>query len=189
MAPKGEGNLITQKQLRQMTAGILRDLKIGREVWDVLLVGDGSGTTSTNSGGWACLAVERGRPLRAQTFYGGTNHGSNIRCELLAYVFPLMHYAENAGDGLRIHVITDCKYIKQAGEKKIEKKKHKPLWTAVETCKRAGITINWHWIPRDTHGLNKMAHIVANRSRLAMKGLQTYAVSEKEVKRRARQRQ
>lgn len=178
-------SITTPKQLRQMTNEVLRACKTPKDGWDILLVGDGSGTTSTSRGGWGCVGIEHSRPLKVETFFGGTSYGSNIRCELLAYVFPLIYYAELANAGTRVHVVTDCKYVTQRGEQRTRYKKmqHKPLWTAVDSCRRAGLVIDWHWVPRDTYGLNKLAHKLANKSRKAMEQVQP-PTEKKTVQRR-----
>lgn len=144
--------------------------------WDYLLIGDGSATTWEYHAGWASLLVEAGTFDR-EVFYGSFNKGTNIIAEMMAYVQPLLFLAarknrKKQADGTtHVHVITDCDYVKNAGNKQARRTKHRQLWHMLDTFPRAGIEVHYHWVPRDTIDANRYSHELANLIRIASKEL------------------
>lgn len=155
-------------------AEIRRVLKIKPGEWDYLLIGDGSATTWDRECGWACVQIENGTGKR-QDYFGATNRGTNILGEMMAYAHPLLELVDNddrrtndAGFS-RVHIVSDCEYVEKVGNGRNVPKKHKAAWGMFETVRRCGLILTFHWIPRDTIGLNKFSHNLANSARKAMK--------------------
>jgi ribonuclease HI len=151
--------------------GLLAQLNISR--WDFLIVGDGSATTWKYPGGWASVLIANSGERK--TFYGGTSCLTNIVAELMAYVHPLMFLSANLSEDLvrHIHVVTDCEHLPYAAEHPQSRKKNREIWAMVDAFKYRGLSIRWHWIPRDTIDLNQFCHNMANQSRVAMKEQKT----------------
>ena len=172
---KGKPKSFADKAALVHTLGSLRKL-LKIEAWDYLLIGDGSGTTWEKHCGWACLLIENGSYDR-ESFYGSFNRGTNIIAEMMAYVQPLLALSARKNlkrqpDGAsRVHIVTDCEYVRNAGNKKIDRKVHKPLWYLLDVFKRSGLLLEFHWIPRDTIAANKYGHYLANEIRIASKDL------------------
>ena len=148
---------------------LLSSLPIGDD-WDYLLIGDGSATTWEHQAGWASTLIER-HTGREQTFYGAMSSGTNIVAELMAYVHPfmwLMATSQNLACK-RLHVITDCKYLPEGAAS--QARTNQCLWAAVRAVKSRGLSVKWHWFPRDIIWLNRWAHDRANAARRAMKHL------------------
>lgn len=165
----------TQKLKEAETLGeIRRILGIKKGTWDYILVGDGSATSWDRECGWASILIESGTGKR-QDYFGATNRGTNILGEMLAYVHPLLELADNKSrrsdeQGFsRVHIITDCEYVKQAGNGQQSTSKHKAVWSAFESFSRCGLILKFHWVPRDILDLNKLSHELSNSARKAMK--------------------
>lgn len=146
------------------------------EEWDYILIGDGSGTSWSEHCGWASILIEEGTFAR-EHFYGSFSGGTNIVAEMMAYVQPLMWLAARKDRRLgpdgstQIHVITDCEYVKNAGNKKLQRQSNTQLWHMIDVFRRSGMRVIFHWIPRDTIDANKYSHHLANLIRLASKKL------------------
>ena len=69
----------------------------------------------------------------------------------------------------------------QAAENSHRRKAYREIWLMIDSYKRSGLIIRWHWIPRDTLDLNQLAHTLANLSRVAMKNLGREAVSSMDI--------
>lgn len=147
---------------------LLNELHI--EDWDVLLLGDGSGSQWVRGYGWACVLVERNK-LTPKVFYGGGSAGTNFISELEAYIRPLLWYSEGPGKKVlkhrvatpgcfplgQVHIVTDCKTLVEQGNGKVRREKNKPLWAAIESVASQGFMLNWHWMPREATALNRWA--------------------------------
>lgn len=158
----------TKTEDQQTLEHLLAHLAIPADGWDYLIVGDGSGTTLDHGCGSASVLIERATMRRTEC--GCTlSHGTNIMAELFAYVVPLllMTHDEHKSDarGKRVHIVTDCQHLPMAWQHKHSRKKNRELWRLLESFKRRGLTIAFHWIPRDTWDLNRYCDLVAGLRR------------------------
>jgi ribonuclease HI len=151
-------------------AAITEHLQIKR--WSCLLVGDGSGSAAKDPCGWGCVAVER-HSMARQYFYGAANRGSINFAEIMAYLQPLTWYVDKeleavrvAAGGRHIHIITDSQYCQSVGNNPgLIRKKNILLWTMLDTIKRQGFSIDWHWLPREALRLNMVADAMSKKAR------------------------
>ena len=166
-----------QESLEQM----LERLQI--EDWDLVLVGDGSGSNYERQCGWASISIEH-QTFERQYWYGAMNYGTVNLAEMLAYLQPLSWYAAREDERRResrknkqnyksfrnVHIITDSKYCKQQGESdNLSPKKNGGFWRIFDTFTRHGIILHWHWIPRESVELNILVDQVAKETRLLLK--------------------
>lgn len=203
--PLSKEELAARPEIREIE-DLVKFLQI--DLWDYLLVGDGSATTWDRPGGWACSVI-RNAPRQTRLYFGMASHATNILAEMLAYVFPLFHAAQILAkppkpgkksdvssffpSGIpsnravfRLHVVTDCEYVATTGpQATIQNGAHAELWRAVGLYRRKGLDLRWHWIPRDYIPWNKQAHEIANKARIAaqsvledLSGHSTDSVSE-----------
>lgn len=149
--------------------------KIAPDEWEAIIVTDGSGTTWTNEFGWAAILVSNDSLIRVP-FYGGGSHGSNNVAELMAVLHPLLFLTANDAaksalpTGFRVHIFSDSEYVVagiNAG-RLYPTKRNTEIWSAIHAVRRQGFFLIAHHIPRDTLGLNKIAHELANIGRKAM---------------------
>lgn len=152
--------------------------------WDLVLIGDGSGTGWEDAAGWAGVLIDketRGRRL----MYGAMNKGSVNLAELMPYVQSLAWYHSQFGESalkrkgmLRVHVITDSQVTAQHGIQSCRPGEPLPnvpqrtLWAAVREMTRIGYVIQWHWAARSTSGLNYLSDLVAGLSRRSVMGVE-----------------
>jgi ribonuclease HI len=158
------------------TAKTLEDLlrELGITKWDLILVGDGSGSTWQREAGWAVTALEKTR-MERKVFYGAMNCATSQIAEIMAYVHPLLWYVDHCSTAHKMrmrhaHVITDSSYVRNQGEKDYRNPGcHELLWSSLSMMSRLGIDLHWHWIPRQSAALNVYADALAGAARKLLK--------------------
>ncbi len=157
----------------------------GVENWDLLLIGDGSGSGAMQPCGWAVALIDRATAIR-RLLVGGLSMGSISIAELWPYVMVLDHFDSTIRGAvhrkslkqtfsLDVHVFTDSQYIANAGARVASRGKHIALWAGIGYFERAGYNINWHWIQdgRDSPFLlHKLMDELASEGRHRMKGIE-----------------
>ena len=152
---------------------LLRYLKIKSDDWDMLIVGDGSGTTWEKEMGWGSVLVEKGT-FKRPVFHGGMSSGTNNMAEMMAVLHPLMYLVNSKkgvkDGGCRVHVVSDSEYVVNglahvspvwANKLKVNRE----LWMAIHMTRRKGLIITGHHVRRDTIALQQLGHELANISR------------------------
>jgi ribonuclease HI len=138
--------------------------------WDVLLVGDGSGSQWEHGCGWACVLVQK-ITLTPKVFYGGASAGTNYVAELEAYFRPLLWYSEGPGQDLlkrrlrdspasplgQVHIITDSQLLVRQANGQAKRDKNRPLWAVLDCIASRGYQFHWHWMRREDTALNRWA--------------------------------
>jgi len=171
-----------RKPLDPLAAATLDDVlaDLGVTDWDVVLVGDGSGTGWSKACGWAAVLHDRATSLR-QVFLGGLNHGTNYLAELLPYIHALLWYTRGPGKSrlherimrqpgscLMVHIITDSEILASQGNGKAGRKENEELWLALDRMASKGYKLVWHWVARDRLGLNQLTDHMSRESRLTI---------------------
>lgn len=159
------------------TDEVLRNLGVPPEAWDVLIVGDGSGTGWNASCGWTGILVDRELRLR-KDLHGAMNAGTSYLAELMPYVQALGWYVEGpgrarlldklskeAGARVNIHVITDSEIVAKQGAGRASRRKGRPYWAMIEALETFGLNIFWHWQKRQALGLNRLCDYMAGLCR------------------------
>jgi hypothetical protein len=154
--------------------------ELGISDWDVILVGDGSGSGWTVPTGWCCVLIDR-VAKRRQKFYGGMNFGTSVMAELIPYVQALSYYHERrsrlgeAGP-CRVHIITDAlpiatdgQALLRGGKSLLDLKSNQPFWGALAAFGQLGYRIAFHHLPRSTTVLNLYADDLSKSCFAAMK--------------------
>jgi hypothetical protein len=150
--------------------------RLGIDEWDVLLVGDGSGTTGDRPAGWATISVER-RTLERRLWIGAVNRGTVNFAEAMAYLHPLNALACREDERRRkgngrfkrwlVHILTDSSYCAGAGASRGgSTTKHLGIWTGVESYARQGFILHWHHRGREDVELNRLADRLSRLARL-----------------------
>jgi ribonuclease HI len=163
--------------------------RLGIEEWDLVLVGDGSGSNWKRECGWGCVAFEA-NTLTRRVFYGAMNLGTVNVGEMMAYLQPLTWYlSRNQDEGKNkasrsrvIHIITDSEYVKTRGENgNVGSKRNHIMWSVLDLIKRQGYVMHWHHVPRDTVALNMYADLLSKAARLQIKGGRAHAATERQL--------
>lgn len=159
---------------RQLLAQVLN--KMGNPAWDLLLVGDGSGSGWNHACGWAATLIDNRHQSR-RFFYGGMDCGSVNFAESMPYIQALTWYDTHYGKKmlqslsfLQVHVLTDSQVIATWGNRAFNHeaalpRKQLALWSVMRSLSKVGYRCQFHWAPRQTTELNWAADLMAGLSR------------------------
>jgi ribonuclease HI len=155
---------------------MLERLKIDK--WDILLIGDGSGSNYNYACGWGCISVLRDT-FEREVWYGGMSKGTVNLAEMMAYIQPLNAFVarederrKNGGKRrvLQVHIITDSEYVREQGSNgDLLPRRNGAMWRIFDDYTRQGFQLHWHWIPRDTVELNAFADLLSKEARKLVK--------------------
>ncbi len=150
---------------------LLQEFGLGDQDWDYVLIGDGSGFARNKESAYATFLIER-ETGRVEPCYGAFSHASINAAELLAYLVPLSwlngYYRERKqaqGSLWRVHIFTDSEFTANVGNDRISSGPLAEYWAMVNIIRRRGLTLHWHWIPRDTYAWSQMADFLAGQVR------------------------
>lgn len=158
-------------------------LTIGNPSWDVLLVGDGSGTGWDTGCGWACTLISRLHGYQRRVFWGAANCGSVNFAEAAPYLQALAWYDQAVGrEFLHSHqqinclIVTDSQITAQCGQAATRldvqagdlPRVNLSIWAAVRAYVSIGYAFQWHWQPREQSALNHLSDFVSKLSRVSL---------------------
>lgn len=162
---------------------ILQQFGVEPNAWDVLIVGDGSGTGWNNACGWSCVLVDRMLGLR-KGLYGGMNAGTSYLAELIPYVQALSWYMDGPGRArlydkmtaapgalVHVHIVTDSEIVSRQGSGTAGRRKGRPYWSLIEAIEGEGYEIHWHWKGRNGLELNRLCDHMAGTCRKSLEAI------------------
>ncbi len=143
--------------------------------WDLVLIGDGSGSNWRDRCGWGCVSIDR-ETMSRKVWWGAMSQGTVNFAEMMAYMQPLSCFAaqrkaERKIPGksrklMQIHIITDSEYCESMGSSGRQSPKSNGVhWRVFEDFQRQGMLLNWHWINREDVGLNIYADFLSKAAR------------------------
>jgi ribonuclease HI len=151
---------------------------LGIAGWDLMLVGDGSGTTAETPCGWHCSVFDR-RTGGAYQLFGSANAGTNNFAELAPYVHALWTHNARAYAGgrpfepLRVEIVSDSEVTVRCGNRQYERRANGALWAAVEWFERNNYRLHWVHVRRNTNPLSALSDRVAGSARAAISRLES----------------
>ena len=174
MSSKPTKDEVLQESLDQL----LDRLKI--EKWDLLLIGDGSGSNWNFECGWGCVSIEHAT-LARRAWHGSMSAGTVNFAEMMAYLQPLCWYvnremlrrkkATHQVKTRHIHILTDSQYTKTKGSSEdLLSGRNGALWQVFKQFGAQGMMLHWHWIRRETVALNQFPDQLSKAARLNLKG-------------------
>ena len=110
--------------------------------WDLILVGDGSGSNWSKEAGWAAISIEKAT-MERRAWYGAMNYGTVNFAEMMAYIQPLTWYTSKEIDRRtktrqvafqKVHIFTDSKYCAEIGNSNSCKREYE-LYVDIEELK------------------------------------------------------
>ncbi len=153
-------------------------VELGEDQFDLMLAGDGSGTTILNHCGWACTSYLRASGA-TKVHFGGASGGTNNQAELLPYlhVLGLFHEAwkEHGRKSLsekptlRVLIVTDSELTARCGDGTYQRRANLHLWAGIDWLVAEGYRVRWRHVPRNSNGLSALADGVAGSARKKMK--------------------
>jgi ribonuclease HI len=161
--------LMLTSEVRKLLRRFARDH--GLEPHDLLLLGDGSGTTHREPAGWACIAYDLALK-QAVVHAGGLTAGTNNFAELMPFVHALWFHTRQHKDkitpGCKVAVVSDSEVTVRCGNRLYSRQANGFLWAGVEWFEQHGYDIKWHHVLRVTDIWNEFSDALAGQSRLAM---------------------
>jgi hypothetical protein len=163
----------------QTLDSILADLLVPSDQWDLVLIGDGSGTTADNSCGWASVMVSRlPVPGYRRSFFGYQDTGGILYAELQAYRHAIEWHWRHKGQelmraGLRVsprytirtHLLCDNQTAVLQGKREYKREAEIFQWRFFDQAEELGYQLNWHWRPRNHVQLNRLCDALAGSAR------------------------
>jgi ribonuclease HI len=146
-----------------------RKLGLGMTDFDIMLVGDGSGTTVDKACGWYCGAYMR--PY-TYAFRGGASNGTNNFAELMPYVHALwtLHSMLNrwtyGKQHYKVTIVSDSEVTVRIGNGQYQATKNESLWAAMNWFKDNGYEITWIHVPRNSNPISTLADAEAKKARV-----------------------
>lgn len=166
------------------SATLLQTLeRLGIAHWDVVIVGDGSGTGWNTGCGWGAILVERLTRAR-RTFFGGMNAGSVNMAEIMPVFHALSWYHEQHGSDrlkrangkLTVHVLSDSQVTTTNGNEMLQNgrmpKHHIAVWAGIRQFVVEGYDIKFRWLPRETIALHWLTDALAGNARIAVNSVE-----------------
>jgi ribonuclease HI len=145
--------------------------RLGLADFDLLLVGDGSGTVYDRPAGWACVAYDR-RKRSAVLHAGATSGGTNNFAELFPYVQALWHHHQDHDQAptlpVRVSIVSDSELTVRCGSGRYARRANGCLWAAVSWFEQNGYQLSWRHVPRNSSAWGALTDAVAGRMRLLM---------------------
>lgn len=129
---------------------------------EVIIFGDGSGTTIGNPFAWACFVVN----MEAGTVYritGGGSCGTSNYAELSPYVNAIwwVAFSGSLTGKRRVGIVSDSELTVKCGRREYERRANGHLWAAIEHFEKSGFEIQWHHIRRNTNPVSKDCDLIA----------------------------
>ena len=145
--------------------------------WDVLIVGDGSGSQCDNACGWSSVLIDRETQNR-RLFGGHANAGSVNFAEAMPFIQAMTWYDHFYGQhrnkdkiGLcDVHIVTDSQTIANMGNQAVTRKQVSRALTHLTSFIAAYMKLKyrftWHWIPRNEFQLTEIVDRLSKQHRV-----------------------
>jgi ribonuclease HI len=142
-------------------------LKLTR--YDLLLIGDGAGTTLGMPCGFGCVAYDS-QSQTATLYKGGFNHGTNNFAELMPFVHALWCDFYVQPKNIRDWTLNSTRYVEIVSDSELTVKQGNHLyarnanlllWAAINKCESLGYFIHWNHVLRNTNEFNTLCDKIA----------------------------
>jgi ribonuclease HI len=141
---------------------------------DLLLYGDGSGSTYEKSVGWACIAHDR-RKRRVTVHVGALSCGTNNVAELSPYVQALWFHHQDHGKApaaaVQVVIVSDSEMTVRCGNGWYGRNANACVWAEIDAFEKLGYRLQWRHVPRNSNPFHVLADKFAGQARLAMNSL------------------
>ncbi len=162
---------------------IMTGINVKDDEWDLLLAGDGSGQGWDFGCGWGCVLVDH-KTFDRKLFYGAMNVGTIGIAELFPYIHAMTWYSRLLGkkrlkelqeirkssQTLKVHIITDSEITAKQGNGVAKRETNAEFWASIDYFNRFGYSFKWHWLERDTIGLNALTDHISREARISLHG-------------------
>ena len=158
--------MVTSKDFENLTT----TLKL--PIYDILIVGDGSGTTVDKPGGAACIMYDYANKTIAW-YTSSFNHATNNFSELVPYIHALWAYecinkqSQNKYR-LRVEIVSDSEVSVKCGNKEYTRNANAMLWASIDWFNSHGYALHWNWVPRNSNSVSTAMDELSKKMRLSI---------------------
>jgi ribonuclease HI len=133
--------------------------------YDVLLIGDGSGTIATKCSAWACWR-HIAQTDKLELHCGSFSFGTNNFAELIPYIGVLwLDYYEKPIFPRHVCIVTDSEVTAKCGNGEYSRSSNTFLWKQVDMLQEAGYYLKWKHISRNSNRLSAACDKLAGQLR------------------------
>jgi hypothetical protein len=159
----------TARELESLAEGL------GLPAFDLLVVGDASGTVYHQPAGGACVAYDR-RKSGVTAHAGALTCATNNLAELVPYVQALWHHDQDHGQApatpVGVAIVSDSEVTVRCGARRYGRHANGCRWAAVEWFERHGYRLCWTHVRRNGNAWNAWANRVVVSMRVLLEGRQ-----------------
>jgi ribonuclease HI len=159
--------LVTQQlQLNRLLLTEIHNLinELSLPSFDILLIGDGSGTVVDTPCGYACFGYEF-TSKEVNIFYGGTSNGTNNFAELIPYINALWYYNYKNNEPSNVLIVSDSELTVRHGNRQYSRNSNKILWASLNYLESIGYNIVYKHVARNSNPVNKECDRIAGEIR------------------------
>jgi|SRR5579871_4405928 len=128
--------------------------------FDLLLVGDGSGSVYDQPCGWVCAAYDRLKSevtLHAAALSCGTNNFAELAPFVQALWFHHQVHGKQQASAVEAAIISDSEVTVRCGQREYSRNANGCLWSAVEWFEEHGYRLSWRHVRRCSNAWNSWA--------------------------------
>ena len=139
--------------------------------YDLLLVGDGSGTVLDKPCGYSCYIYDP-KTNDQRLVYGGSNYGTNNFAELMAYILALTEDTYHLPSyPRRVEILTDSEITCKGINREYSRSANKILWLFFEQFENMGYSIHANWMPRNQNPISELMDEISGKARKSLDNL------------------
>jgi ribonuclease HI len=161
--------MINKEKLKVELEDLIKALYFDKT--DLLLVGDGSGTSIDKSCEFSCVSFDRIGD-KIEIYYGELSHGTNNLAELLPYIHALWAFEYKYkrayrfwNNNLHVQVISDSELTVRQGNGQYVRYANGSLWSAIDWFTNNGYSIHWNHVRRNTNEVSALCDKIAGQRR------------------------
>lgn len=146
--------------------------------YDVLLLGDGSGTIASKASAWSCFRYLKD-VNKLEFHYGAHSLGTNNYVELLPYFTVLwLDLYERHATPRRVQIVSDSELTVRQGRREYQRNANGFLWNGLDYLESVGYNIMYKHVARNSNVLHAACDALAGRLRKEMEGFRLTAHKE-----------
>jgi ribonuclease HI len=142
--------------------------QLGLADFDLLLIGDGSGTVYDQPAGWGCVAYDRHKD-QVVLHAGATSCGTNNFAELFPYVQALWHHHQvhknDLAGPIRVQIVSDSELTVRCGNGLYARNANACYWASIAWFETHGYSLTWSHVPRNSNPWHTLMDAVAGALR------------------------
>jgi hypothetical protein len=168
---------------------MFRELRMPSNGWDLILIGDGSGSKWDNPGGWACSMIMKSRETKEVHYFtplvGAVSRGSINWLEAVPYWHCLRHHYYHmdgkelcADGGVDVFIVSDSEWVVKTMSGRQSARTHDDMVMLFQYYRQHGYRMQWRHVKRDVIKMNKIVDMLAVNAREYISDMEYPSVSK-----------